>query len=776
MRARIAWYLGCLIWLVACSNDAPSSGVNLGGAGTTNAGDVGGNSSGVGGAMGTGANPSITTNSAGTSTGSSNIATTPVQINSGAYSYSLTESTAALALFTTPATHRLSTADRAPTATRSGLSISAAKREFEPVQLVLGPGSSNVAVRVNPFATLGTAQRISVARADFVDGLIETLTEVPPGASIALDPSAPRAIWITVFVPPDATAGDHATTIELTREGEPVISVPLRLHVFNFTLPAEAHFGTQLNLGVGDLVPSGGSVDDAKTTLFEHRMTPTSATWPSGFNWSITWENGANPQRCSAFWDEPTEGDAYAIRTLAPRYLLGEGWNGVGFRDAELFQFVNNSTPRPDSFCGIARGDHFGTASYNQAWSAWLRALDEYLVAHNLADRGYYYVQNEPQNEEDHRLAAHLCRITKAAAPHLRIALSEEPKPEIAEDPGGACGYDLWIAHVRAYQESYAWQRQRDHGETVWFYSLDHDPDPYFNPTVSTNQGMHQRIIPWAAWSHRIRGWAYYDAGRFFDGSRPRVRAELLREGFEDYEYLWLANGSAHPAAGTTTSIDNTVRSVAASMTSWTKSPDALMELRYQLGRYLGGEVTTLPILHVESSRARAAYYINFQNPVGEPTANPLVVDGKTFLKIGWNAYDAKLGYGWSGEHIGDPGIALYGYDDTGSYSVLQKSYLFDDYGRDNLFEFDLAPGKYKVTVGAGRPAKGYPNDPHNVSIEGQRLINDEITTASAPLIERSATLDVTDGSLSLVAGGRSQKTGNYAYTFLGYLMIEPVE
>lgn len=748
------WVALCLVVVGACGNDETSSRSNPQGS--------------YGGTHGT-----ATSAAAGADTG---VPSTPVQLDDGEYSYTLTESTEALELFTTPATHRLTVADRAPVGKRSGLAMSAAKREFEPVQLALGAGVGRVTVRVNPFTTLGPAQRISLARAEFVQGIAETLTELAQGAAVALDPNAMTPVWITVFVPADAAPGDHTTTIELTRDGQSAIVIPLRLHVFDFVLPAEAHFATQINLSIADRIPDHGSVDDAKTMLFEHRMTPTSATWPSGFNWAITWENDQSPSRCEAFWDEPSEGEAYAIRSLAPRYLLGEGWNSVGFHDAELFQFVDNSTPRPETFCGIARGDHFGTPAYNQAWSAWLSALDNYLVTRGLADRGYYYVQNEPQNDADYRLAAHLCRITKAAAPHLRIAVSEEPKPEIAEDPGGACGYDIWIAHVRAYQQAYAWQRQRGSGEVVWFYSLDHDPDPYFNPAVMTNQGIHERIIPWAAWSHRIRGWAYYDGGRFFNRASPGVRAELLREGFEDYEYLWLANGSAHPVADARSPVDETVRSVAASMTSWTKNPDALMTLRYQLGQYLGKETNALPTLRVDSRRPRGAYYVNFQNPAAEPKADPLIVDGRTYMKIGWLPYDPTLGYGWSGEHIGDPSIALYGYDEVGTYSVLQKSYLYDDYGRDNLFEFDLAPGTYKVTVGVGRPAKGYASDPQNVTIEGQRVIDDEITTNAAPLIERSVTLDITDGSLSLTAAGRSAKTGDYAYTFLAYLTIEPVE
>ncbi len=707
--------------------------------------------------------------------GSSDNPPTPVQLDASDFTYRLTEGSEELPLFTTPVTHRPSRGDRAPDETRSGLSLAAAKREFEPVQLLIGPASGSLQASVDPFEDLGSSARLELAQVGYVDGLGDTLTAVAAGTDIELDSEAPVGLWLTVFVPEDAPAGEHSTTLHLVRDGN-TIDIPLTLTVFDFTLPAQAHFSTQFNVSVGSLVPEGGDVTDAKNVLFEHRLTPTSATWPSGFNWNITWDNESAPNPCSAFYDEPDEGEEYSIGALARRYLLGEGWNGVGFTNAELFQFVDNSTPRPDSFCGISRGDHYGTDEYNQAWSAWLSALDAYLVENDMAERGYYYVQNEPQDDEDHRLAAHLCRLTKAAAPHLRIAVSDEPKPEIAEDSEGACGYDIWIAHVRAYQQDYAWQRQRETDEEVWFYSLDHDPDPYFNPTSSTNQGIHQRIIPWTAWMHRIRGWAYYDGGRFFPEGRATLRAELLREGLEDYEYLWLANGERHPEVDETLPLDETVASVASSMTSWTKDVDGLAALRLELGKYLEGSRDSLPVLTVESSRPRGAYYINFQDPAGEPSADPLVVDGNTYIKVGWEPYSEDVGYGWSGEFITDSGIALYGFDDVQGYSVLQQSYIYDDYGRDNLFEFDIAPGSYTVTVGVGRPAQGYANDPHNVSLEGEMLIDDEPTTDAEPVIERSRTLDINDGRLSLVVGGRSPTTGDYAYTFLAYVTIEPAD
>jgi hypothetical protein len=61
------------------------------------------------------------------------------------------------------------------------------------------------------------------------------------------------------------------------------------------------------------------------------------------------------------------------------------------------------------------------------------------------------------------------------------------------------------------------------------------------------------------------------------------------------------------------------------------------------------------------------------------------------------------------------------------------------------------------------------------VSIEHTPDISDEPTTDVARVFHRSAMVDRVDGSLSLVAGGRSPRTGDCAYTFLQTLEIEPI-
>ena len=61
------------------------------------------------------------------------------------------------------------------------------------------------------------------------------------------------------------------------------------------------------------------------------------------------------------------------------------------------------------------------------------------------------------------------------------------------------------------------------------------------------------------------------------------ARLERWRDGMEDYEYLWLANGG-HPQVGASEPVDQTAGSVASSLTSWTKNADALMTLSLLIG------------------------------------------------------------------------------------------------------------------------------------------------------------------------------------------------
>jgi hypothetical protein len=380
---------------------------------------------------------------------------------------------------------------------------------------------------------------------------------------------------------------------------------------------------------------------------------------------------------------------------------------------------------------------------------------------------------NEPQNNEDYNLAAYLSKLTKEAAPNLRIALSEEPKAEICENATyGNCTYNIWIASLQHYNADYAKQRMQNKGEEVWFYSLPQDPDPFFNPIKVTNQGMHQRIIPWVSWSERAKGWAYYNGAEFFDNGRPNIRLELLREGFEDYEYLYLANGGNYPKANQTNPIDASVRSVATGLSNWVKDADALMKLKWDLGRFIeNGSIGESPVLVSEVNRPRNEYYINFQDVKGKPVDEPLIVDVKTYMKVVLEVYNTTNFYGWSGSAVGNSSRTKSGYIDASEFSEIEKSYIYDDYGHISTFTFDLENGDYNITVGVGRPNKNT-GDATNVTIEGVKFYDAEKNIPSSEA--KTQKITITDGTLTLTMGVILNSQGQY--TFLSYLKIIPID
>ncbi|MCK6509884.1 hypothetical protein L6R29_07970 [Myxococcota bacterium] len=705
-----------------------------------------------------------------------------VIVNKDEFFYKLPASTASFQVWTQPTLQKATPEATAPSAQSDAIRIYSAKREFEPFQVLLRSTTpKSIQIQWQTFPNLGASHRMEMALVGYSQGKAESLTPIVQGQTLTIAANSTLAVWGTLFVPADAPTGAHETTLTL-QDGTTAHTLTLRLHVFAFQLPAETHFRSQMNLSIQPLMDGKGTyqeqLDRAKRFLIEHRFTPKSVPWPSGFGASITWENNKNPQRCKQFYDEPDESPPYSIGHLARRYGLGQGWNdGVGFPTMMLFQFVDNATPRPSSFCGVARGTgHEGTTEYNNAYGAYLKALQDYLAQASLLDKGYHYVMNEPQNDADHALAAHLCRLIRQAAPKLKIAISEEAKPQIYADSKGACGYDIWIAHIPTYAPytENAWQRHLQHGEKTWWYSLPQDSAPFPNPTRPENDGIEVRVIPWLAWRFRAEGWAYYDVGSFLtNGKQPTVRFALLREGFEDYEYLWLINQQRYPIPKQTAIPDESVNRLVSSLTSYNRDPAALTKLRLEMGRYLGKERTDLPLIKsADPPRPRQPYYLNFQDPNGEPKASPLQVNGKTYLKIGWDKYDEKRGYGWFGPYISDPKITRSQWLADAPVNPLQRSILYDDYGRKNTFEIDLPNGLYKVTVSVGWHNKTYRY--HQVWIEGSPLIDNETTDANNQYyIVRSVDVDLKDGKLTLEMGGKSPKSNDFEYTMLNFLDIE---
>ncbi len=708
-------------------------------------------------------------------------------------------------LWTTPTMEKVVREAAPPENPGDQIQLYAAKNEFEPFQIVVrADASTNVSLSMPAFGGPGSIPRLEIRRVGYVQitqpsdatsiksGYVpDPLEPTTFGASEPVTAAQNQPFWITVYVPADALPGDYTSTLTVTVGGV-AQAIPVKLHVYDFALPSKIGFDGNWNTSFQALGGSASlaAVERLKTWFFEHRLVPRSVAWPAGLNY-----NGGIEYDCASGTFKEVAND-YDFSRLGPKYIDGVGWNGVGFPSFEAMSFVDNSTPRPQTFCGVDRGpDHFGTPAYNAEWSKLLAAIDGLVVAKNWTKKAYYYVQNEPQGPADYDLAAYLASLTKSAAPNLRIGISEEPKPEIVENAqANGKSYDIWWADLSHFAPGYAKTRQAL-GEDVWWYFLYGDRPPFFNPIAIDHSGVEARVAFYAAYKYRIKGFAYYSVTGWgadpYTNPRPEgtdmngdgfllyppvgeelvssIRWELLREGEEDFEYLLLLAGGTLPKTpDVATGCDASAASAASSPTAYTRDTSALQHLRNQLGLRLEGKVNGCPVLasSAPSSRKRGAYYVNFQDPAGSPTADPLVVNGKTWMKIGWAAYDPTAGFGWSGPNIGNGAIMLYQFLAAAPVDDLQKSIIYDDYGRTDTFNFDIESGRYTVTVSIGWHGKTYSKQ--RVVVEGQVLFDDVETNPTTPYRVASVDVDVSDGNVTLEAGQFNE------YTMLNWMSVEP--
>lgn len=747
------------------------------------------------------------------------------------YTYKLTQSTAAHQLWTTPPSARVFKDANVPATTGSEVKVYAAQNEFEPFQVVVKPASSgNIAVSIDSFGSGITVELYQVKYVDITqvsDSLGRTgpypdpLWPLANGASVALTANENTSFWFSLFVSPETPSGDYTTNVHLG-----AITVPVRLHVFNFAIPDQLHVASQMNFSYQTIlskysVAGTGNdywmyVDKIKQYFIDHRLTPSGVNWPGGLTGGGTFAEPFISYDCGTHTFTDNDG-IWGFDLLAQRYLAGTGLlngqfatpfnGGVGFNTFMAASFADNDPSidqRPSPFCGITcnAGDWLNnpTSAYNQAWFAYVTAMQNYLNSLGYLDEAYHYFANEPQDQADYDAVAWYSRYAHAAAPNLKLMVSEEPKPEIYNQTGAHI--DIWLPVLNNYNPIVSHDRELNHGEATWIYWLYGTRPPYFNPITLDHPGIESKFTGWFLWKYRIRGIAYYSLndwsknpwtqpmtdghnGDTFmlyppsesnstipygsNGHRfvPSIRFELMRDSLEDYEYLYVLNGG-QPEVDQANAADTQVNKIITGLTSYTRDDDFMYNLRRLIGLKNGGEISVIPDINPPPTHPRAMgppgnYYINFQDPAGQPTANPLIVNGHTYLKIGGNDYaaDTSLGYGW----YAPPDVHwLTTYLDSGP-NVLQRSILYSDWGRPATFEFDLPNGEYNVTLSVGWQGGTYSHQ--KVDIEGVSFVDDEATTPANPYLVRTKRVTIGDNKLTLAMGIFDE------YTMLNYLDVE---
>ena len=748
--------------------------------------------------------------------------------------YSLKTSTNKLKLWTDYPSERVFKEDLVPSEMDDGIDVYIAQNEFEPFQVVLNPTASmNVTVNTT---SMPSGLSIEMHQVEYVyldkatDSLGRTgwypdpLYPIEMNTPIAIKSNENTPLWFTLKTDKTLVAGDYEIAVQIND-----IKVPVRVHVFDFAVPDELHVKSQINLSTNAILEKYGVtgtsenywkyVELVKQFMIDHRLTPKSALWSGG----LTSNGGAPYIDYDSSTGKLTDPHGiWGFEYPASRYLKGDvntlnqylgntRFNkGVGFPSFMAMTFRNNDASadqRPDKFEGITRqsSDWYPSnnlqSAYNKKWFKYIEAIETYLREMEYLDKAYYYFANEPQDQTDYDAVSWYANALKKNAPDLKLMVSEEPKPEIYDNPKfPEVKIDQWLAVLNKYNPDISWDREANHNEETWIYFLHGTKPPYFNPITLDHPAIEQKLTGWFLWKYRIKGIAHYSFNNWsknvwedqmisnhngddfmlyppgrdnkpiaYGATKHRlvtsIRFELMRDSLEDYEYLYALNHFSQPVVYQTNTADAEVDKIIYGLTSYNRESQYAYLLRQYIGLKLSGVIDEVPEIeasnvHKRTLEAHAAYRINFQDPSGAPTDAPLIVDGKTYLKIGWNAYDSTLGYGW----YGDMAHVMYRYIE-GAPNALKGSIIYDDWGREKVFEFDLPNGTYNVTVCCGWQGKTYGHN--QIAIEGVPFITDE---ATQPYLERTHQITVKDNKLTLEMGIFDE------YTMLNSLEIVPVD
>ena len=523
------------------------------------------------------------------------------------------------------------------------LGISAARGEFEAFQIIIqSPTTASLPVDASDFTMNGAIiPTPAIHRVEYVNITTagdhfdrfgpwpDPLFPIEQGDLVTFLAGVNQSIWFTIQVPWDAPAGIYTGTVMVGST-----TVPVEIQVWDFSLPTQIHLPSEWGFSWSSIMEIyratiNGSVQPCywdvvnafKQDFIDHRLIPKGVAWPAGLN-----TPGGIEYDCDTQILYPDSWGDWDFATLGGKYIHGEsGFNwGVGYPEFLAFGPSSNSPPDslPAFFCGVSRSGVLGTSDYQHHWTGYLHALDTYIVSDDYQG-AYYHIVNEPQTLDDYDIVGQISASTETAAPHLRQLISEQVEPEIYGYPGAKI--DIWMPTISNYEPQKSHERQQHHGEEIWWYYLYGDNPPLPNPILMSHHGSEARIIPWLAWNERVDGLLHYSTtdwspnpwiepnvtgkdngdGFFFyppqidgnslgscgeNGNRlvPSIRWENLRDGMEDYEYLWLLAGG-NPQVSVTNLADIYVAQLVDSRTRFSRIPTDFDAVRAAIAAEIQG-------------------------------------------------------------------------------------------------------------------------------------------------------------------------------------------
>ncbi len=521
-----------------------------------------------------------------------------------------------------------------PPLQEGAVQIKAARNERESFQIVVAAGSrrlEGVGVTVSELRQEGGHGVVQSARIGVNPvGYVETQQPayqvdrvgwwpdpLMPYRQVTVEADQRQPFWVTVHVPESAPAGEYRGAIAVSAEGNTDHRIPLELKVWDFTLAPTPALPSALAIYTHTLCGFYGEdpipepvLRRSWELLFTHRLSSDDLGNPIDHRVAAVIDGRVKPPFDYSTFDKRLE------------YCLARGL--TAFMAARLPGFLEEG---PDL-----------TDEEKNRLVAYLGDLARHLESRGWLDRAFVMVWDEPRE----RFAAQVLKelqVVHRAHPELRSRLDGPVTGPLVE----RCQQevDIWGLHMlniaRGAGEAEAnIERWRRENRALWMYVACDTHHPYPNIFIDYPL-LDCRMLPWLCWKYDIACLLYWSANYFGEanmaGTDPRskwpnrpwvsgnfvetwsggrkvyngdghliypgpegiplssVRLEALRDGMEDYDYLWLLENGLKmlEKAGVEPEVAAEARQwlegqqVVASFTEWERDPEALLKARAEL-------------------------------------------------------------------------------------------------------------------------------------------------------------------------------------------------
>ena len=409
-----------------------------------------------------------------------------------------------------------------------------------------------------------------------------------------------QPLWVVLRVPRGTPAGDYYGTLSLMEDKSVAARVRLSAHVWDFTLPAEMHLPAAFEFyGIRKSYPryrdeSTGEwisrIERLKRAYYidmlRHRVSPMRNL---GYPHFTGLENGGFKFDFSEF-DEKYR--FYVERMNQPRFAVAPEWAGWGTESFESW--------KPRGWIGFRNP---------ASLKATFQAIGKHLEKKGWLGKAYIYTIDEHPGDWTKRINS-LIHEGYPGLKNLLTIMVQEGYPNV----------DIWCPRMyeltpERLKLGKKFQRE---GKELWVYTS--GPQPPFPTLVLDWDLINCRIIPWMCWKFDLDGYLYwcinfwrvnpwkntetypgqngggclYYPGR--DGPVGSLRLEALRDGLEDYEYLWLLRdylsmvrergGKAPPGAERLAEVDD---GIVLYFDDFTRDPNLLYNRREKMAEIIEG-------------------------------------------------------------------------------------------------------------------------------------------------------------------------------------------